>query len=313
MTADPISSANAALSQITTAIRQAAQAVGTSFSYLLATAKVESNFDPGEKASTSSAQGLFQFVDQTWLATLKEAGARFGYGDYADAITATPNGRMEVNDPALRGEILRLRNDPAANAAMAGVYTRNNAEYLTEKLGRAPTEGELYMAHFLGAGGAAKLISAANSNVSGEALFPAAARANRSVFYDSQGRARSAGEVYATLNARYAAARARTGPLVAAAAPPVSAKPTKPVPDTAGTVQAFAAGDTTPPLRDSEPVFYALFHTGRRVGALAARVNQLWSVPLPTTQVATADASGRPLDLFQEAQPRVRELFHGQG
>jgi hypothetical protein len=78
-------------------------------------------------------------------------------------------------------------------------------------------------------------------------------------------------------------------------------------------VQAFAASDPQPASRDSEPVFYALFHTGRRDGALAARISQLWSVPLPGTQVAAVDSPGRPLDLFQESQPRARELFHGRG
>ena len=60
---------------------------GTSFEYLLATAKMESNFNPTAGASTSSARGLFQFIDQTWLGTVKEAGAQLGYGKYADAIS----------------------------------------------------------------------------------------------------------------------------------------------------------------------------------------------------------------------------------
>src|SRR3990172_1075348 len=118
MPADPIGTANAAVAQITGAIRQAARAVGASFSYLLATAKVESNFNPGAKAVTSSAQGLFQFIEQTWLTTMKEAGAALGYGRYADAIGRNRNGRMDVADPAMRAEILNLRHDPKANAAM---------------------------------------------------------------------------------------------------------------------------------------------------------------------------------------------------
>ena len=73
--------------RIAGAIKQAAGATGTSFEYLLATAKMESNFNPTAQASTSSAKGLFQFIDQTWLGTVKEAGAAFGYGQYADAIT----------------------------------------------------------------------------------------------------------------------------------------------------------------------------------------------------------------------------------
>src|SRR5690349_15855564 len=127
MSADPISTAaNAAVAQITGAIRQAARAVGTSFSYLLATAKVESNFDPGAKATTSSAQGLFQFIEQTWLATMKDAGPQLGYGRYANSIMRMPSGRMEVPDPAMRAEILGLRRKPEVNVAMGGALTNKN-------------------------------------------------------------------------------------------------------------------------------------------------------------------------------------------
>jgi hypothetical protein len=168
------------------AIRQAAQATGTSFQYLLATAQVESGLNPQAGASTSSARGLFQFIEQTWLATMKQSGTSLGYGQYADAITKTASGKYEVRDPAVRSDILKLRNDPAANAAMAGAFTKENATLLSRKLGRTPSEGELYIAHFLEVGGAAKLISASSDNPSGSAasLFPSAAHANTSIFYD---------------------------------------------------------------------------------------------------------------------------------
>jgi hypothetical protein len=93
------------------AIRQAAQATGTSFQYLLATAQVESGLNPQAGASTSSARGLFQFIEQTWLATMKQSGTSLGYGQYADAITKTASGKYEVRDPAVRSDILKLRND----------------------------------------------------------------------------------------------------------------------------------------------------------------------------------------------------------
>src|SRR5437762_10059763 len=193
--------------RIAGAIKQAASSTGTSFEYLLATAKMESNFNPAAGASTSSAHGLFQFIDQTWLGTVKEAGAQLGYGKYAEAITKS-SGSYSVKDPAARAAILKLRDDPAAASAMAAVLTQSNSFKLTGKIGRRPTDGELYMAHFMGAGGAAKLISNAEDNpqASGARLFPNAAAANHSVFFDRQGRARSVSEVYAELNARYAGA-----------------------------------------------------------------------------------------------------------
>src|ERR1700761_6781431 len=211
MLVDP--SVQTAGAAVTGAIRQAAQATGTSFQYLLATAQVESGLNPHAGAVTSSARGLFQFIDQTWLATLKQSGTALGYGQYADAITKTASGHYEVADPTMRSEILKLRNDPTANAVMAGAFTQANAAVLSAKLGRAPSEGELYIAHFMGAGGAARLIAAAAANPSARAAsyFPIAARATASIFYDrSTGQPRTLAEVRNILTARYdVAARAR--------------------------------------------------------------------------------------------------------
>lgn len=351
MSVSPATGVNAVVSAITGAIRQAAQATATSFGYLLATAKVESNFNPQATASTSSASGLFQFIEQTWLSVMKEAGPRLGYGQYADAIAKTPSGHLQVADPAMRAKILNLRHDPTANAVMAGAFTEKNASLLAARLGRQPSEGELYIAHFLGASGAAKLITAGKSQASAADLFPNAARANHSIFYDKQGRARSAGEVYATLTHRYDVARAgavvpagmavamaRGAPVprqVAAVVPtnadvaavrpaPARQQVAARVPDTAGIAQAFAASAPAPArVDDTEPVFQALFHTGERREAVAPRVNQLWgarvasaaarTAALPADAVAPAPARGGPLDLFQDMPPDVRGLFGNKG
>src|SRR5262245_54662184 len=99
-------------------IKQAADATGASFDYLVSAAKIESNLDPKAQASTSSARGLYQFIEQTWLGTVKQAGSAFGFGDYANAITQDAAGNYSVSDPSTRDKILKLRDDPAANAAM---------------------------------------------------------------------------------------------------------------------------------------------------------------------------------------------------
>ena len=168
--------------RIAGAIKRGASATGTSFEYLLATAKMESDFNPTAGASTSSAHGLYQFIDQTWLGTVKEAGAQLGYGNYADAISKSSSGTYSVDDPAARTAIMKLRDDSVASSAMAGVLTQSNSFKLTGKIGRRPTDAELYMAHFMGVGGAAKLINNAEDNpqASGARLFPNAAAANRS-------------------------------------------------------------------------------------------------------------------------------------
>ncbi len=199
------SALDSARSRIAGAIQQAADTTGASFEYLLATAKMESNFNPAAGASTSSARGLYQFIDQTWLGTVKEAGAQLGYGNYADAITKSSSGSYSVSDPAARAAIMKLRDDPVASSAMAGVLTQSNSFSLTGKIGRRPTDGELYMAHFMGVAGAGRLINSAadNPQASAAGLFPKAAAANRSIFYERGGRARSVSEVYSVLSSRY--------------------------------------------------------------------------------------------------------------
>ncbi len=198
-----------AASKITSAIGQAARSTGISFEYLVTTAQIESRLNPKAKAPTTSASGLYQFIDQTWLATLKKAGPALGLGQYANAIGKTEDGRYAVTDPDMRSAIMRLRHDPRASALMAGAFTRNNEARLASSIGRQPTEGELYIAHFLGSGGAGKLISAAANRPQADAvhMFPHAARANRSVFYDRQGNSRSVAGVYRELNRRYQMAR----------------------------------------------------------------------------------------------------------
>jgi hypothetical protein len=159
---------------VTGAIRQAARVTGVSFDYLLATAKVESDLNPNLTVRTSTATGLFQFIEQTWLATLKQGGPAFGYGDYADAISRTPTGRYVVEDPALRSEIMLLRKDPTANALMGGVVTQKNASELAKRIGRKPTEDELYVAHFFGpyAGATAIRLAGSDPTANAAAIFP---------------------------------------------------------------------------------------------------------------------------------------------
>jgi Transglycosylase SLT domain len=153
----------AASARVAGAIREAARSTGASFEYLLTAARIESNLNPQAQASSSSAKGLYQFIDQTWLGTLKQAGPAHGYGRFADTITLNADGHYEVADPNMRAAIMRLRSDQAASAVMAGAFTQTNAAQLAGAIGRQPSEGELYIAHFLGSDGAARLIGAAAS------------------------------------------------------------------------------------------------------------------------------------------------------
>ena len=192
-------------SHITAALQQASAKTGTDFNYLLKTAMRESSLDCNAKSSTSSACGLFQFTEQSWLGTMKQDGGALGLGQYSDQITRDSRGRYVVTDPAARREILALRKDPEVSALMAGAYTNDSRERLEGRLGREVNGGELYIAHFLGAGGASKMISSAEEtpNAPADELFPAAAAANRSIFYKRDGSPRSVNEVYDNLVAKH--------------------------------------------------------------------------------------------------------------
>src|SRR5215468_3605766 len=230
-----IPNVSSSIAAVTGAIRKAAQSTGTNFDYLLTTAKVESNLDPNTTISTSTATGLFQFLDQTWLGVMKTAGKAFGFGHYADAISQTSSGRYVVEDAALRDEMMKLRKDPAANAVMGGVITQQNTAVLAKRIGRRPTEGELYVAHFFGPHAATRMLQLAASepNTDAVAMFPEAARANRSVFYDRQGNARTIAGVRDELVRRYQVAKASMvpsfAPTVVAGQTPTKAASTTPV------------------------------------------------------------------------------------
>jgi hypothetical protein len=185
-------------------LKRAASATGVSFDYLARTAERESRFDPKAKAGTSSATGMFQFLDQTWLGMIKQEGPKVGLVQEAQAIVGE-GGRFSVSDPATRQRILALREDPAVSAMMAGAFAARNGQQLEQAIGRKPSEGELYMAHFLGASGAKDLIQLARTNPEAKAAgsFREAAASNRSVFFDRNGRAKSAQEVYDGLAASF--------------------------------------------------------------------------------------------------------------
>ncbi len=171
--------------QVMSALRSASAATGADFDYLVKTAQRESNFDPGAKAPTSSATGLFQFTSETWLNVLERYGAQHG-----------------VNTAGLtRDAQLSLRTDADLSARMAGELARENAKILGKKLGRPATSAEIYTAHFMGPQDAARLVKAARRNDDGSAatLFPRAALANHNVFRGKDGDSLTPAELYQKL------------------------------------------------------------------------------------------------------------------
>ncbi|MBC7906485.1 MAG: transglycosylase SLT domain-containing protein [Rhodospirillaceae bacterium] len=187
-------------------IRDAAETTGVPFEFLLAQANQESRLNPNAKSTRSSAMGLFQFTAGTWLEMVKKHGAEHGLEQYADAITRGSDGRWTVKDKDLKKEILDLRRDPKLSALMAGEYAKDNEQVLENKLGRQVSTHDLYLAHFLGAGGALKVLKGRNQPETDQQPpeLASAALANPEVFQDpASGEQRSLGSVYTTVQTRF--------------------------------------------------------------------------------------------------------------
>jgi hypothetical protein len=190
---------------------------------------------------------------------------------------------------------------------MAAVLTQSNSFKLTGKIGRRPNDAELYMAHFMGVGGAGKLIQSAedNPNASAAQMFPNAAAANQSIFYDRSGNARSVSQVYSVLSTRYAAAAnspvtqtamASTGGdlprrvNVASNAAPVAidnAAYLSSFPDQRNVTPVAATSQTASVA--SEPIFRSLFQAGERTQPISPAVQELWGSNSSLTSVAPAN------------------------
>jgi hypothetical protein len=187
------------------AIAAGAARTGADFGLLMAQARVESGLRPDAAARGSSARGLFQFTAGTWLEMMKRHGAALGLSD----------------GPGDPDRLLKLREDPLASSLMAGALAADNRAVLERRLGRAVDAVELHLAHFLGAGGAARFLTALSAApaMAAAIVVPAAAAANRAIFYAGDGSPRSLADVKALMAARLGLDLGRDGSVL-----PVSGK-----------------------------------------------------------------------------------------
>jgi hypothetical protein len=197
MQAEAASALGTERSSVVNALRNAAAATGSDFHYLLGTAMRESSLRPDAKSHSSTAVGLFQFIDQTWLGLVKKYGAQYGLSSYASDITRDAEGHYHAPSSE-RHAILALRKDPEVCALMAGEYAKSTQDKMRASLGRNVCGGELYAAHFLGPEAACRLIRLVGSDPSASAAaeFPKAAAANETVFYHADGAPKSVRDVY---------------------------------------------------------------------------------------------------------------------
>lgn len=124
-------------------------------------ALVESSNNPNARAKTSSATGLYQFIDATWLENV---------GKHAPDLM---EGRSDE-------EILALRTDPEISTRIFRKFTEDNARHLTKR-GIEPTPSNLYLAHFLGKNGATRLLRNDTGRRLDEAGFSWVLKANPNV------------------------------------------------------------------------------------------------------------------------------------
>ncbi|HLO76610.1 MAG TPA: transglycosylase SLT domain-containing protein [Magnetospirillum sp.] len=235
-------------------IRDAAQATGVPFEFLLAQANQESRLNPDAKSRRSSAMGLFQFTSGTWMEMVKTHGAEHGLDKYADAIVRGADGRWTVKDKELKKEILDLRRDPKLSALMAAEYAKDNEQVLESKLGRQVSTHDLYLAHFLGAGGALKVLRGRNQPEGDQqpSELAGAAQANPEVFMDpSSGEQRSLDSVYAAVEKRFRHAMAEANRVAGRLRPQVDLAALKPVARPDG--EELAAADTVAAVTTPTP------------------------------------------------------------
>ncbi len=184
------------------AILRASEETGVDPVYMMALADKESSFSTTVKATTSSAEGLFQFLSGTWLELVQKYGRQHGLDVEADAISG--RGRaITVADDTMRVRVLRLRQDPYVASLMAGELIKRDRDRIAQRIGRDLNHSDLYLAHFLGTASAGRFLALTDEKPDqvAKTVFRSAARANRSLFTQKSGKGRR-GLTVAELRAR---------------------------------------------------------------------------------------------------------------
>jgi hypothetical protein len=193
-----------AQSALVRSAKAASSGTATDFRSLLASSLSESRHDPLARNKRSTATGAYQFTERTWLDLVRRHGAELGVGDVAAQITVK-NGTPTVADAGGRAAILALRSDSDLAGSLAARYFDENRSALGKSLGRRPSENEVRMAYLLGASGAAHLLKAAKDHpgIGSDKIVPGAVHANPTLFHNSAGAVKTAGEAVASLDRHF--------------------------------------------------------------------------------------------------------------
>lgn len=170
-------------------------------SVLLAIAYKESSFNPTARNRLSSAYGLLQFTEATWLEMIRDFGARYNLSAYATALYTDRDGNISARNRRMRAAILRLRGDPRLSAIMAAERLRSKAKTLSAQLGRDLLPADLYVLYLLGPDGAHHFLIqlAEHPDLSSVAVIGGSARPNAGLFVRA-GHALTVADAYAAID-----------------------------------------------------------------------------------------------------------------
>jgi len=190
--------------RVVEAVLRASEATGVDPVYMMALADKESSFIPANKAGSSSAEGLFQFISSTWLEVVRSFGAKHGLATEAAAIKRV-GGQLAIPDDAVREHVLGLRRDPYLSALMAAEMMKRDRAKVESRLGRPIARSEFYLAHFFGVDSARQFMELLDGKPKQSAprVFPRAADANKTPFFAKSGRKTrqlSVAEVYSKID-----------------------------------------------------------------------------------------------------------------
>ncbi len=161
---------------VLSAVREAASVAKVDVGYLMSKAS-EMNFNP--LSTLSGASGLMQMTQGVFGDMVNKYGAQFGVG---------------VNDI----------NDPRANVLMGALMTGENSTYLADK-GLATGATELNLAHLMGPAVASQFLTNMNRDANAVAYASVPedfSRAHRSIFYATDGAAKTLSDVYGVFDSR---------------------------------------------------------------------------------------------------------------
>ncbi len=182
-----------------------AKKTDTDFKLLVITAMIESDLGRVTISSKSTARGIYQYIEPTWLVLMKRYGGRIGYQHYSDSITFNAQTRTpEVKGGMItRQKILDLRYDNKIAALIKAYQIKDEKRILeTYKNGQNITVTDHYIAHMLGLSLARTFYKLKNTESDfilanlKDRNFKEAVSLNKSFFYTQTGDALNASQAY---------------------------------------------------------------------------------------------------------------------